>query len=66
MTGTANTETNQTAKTINLPDNTQGVENNPTPTTPEQIPDTVPPIEVPGRPQTPEQVPEKSRQKTPA
>lgn len=75
MLGGANTETNQTPKTINLPDETEGVENPPpsgqAPDEPEQKPEGpgqkpdehIPPVEVPGRPETPEHVPEKSGSK---
>jgi hypothetical protein len=61
MFGDVNTETNQTPRTINLPDKSEGVEN---PPGPEQKPDVhVPPVEVPGRPQTPEHIPEKDQKK---
>lgn len=61
MFGDVNTDTNQTPKTINLPDESGGVEN---PPPPEQPDEQTPPMEVPpGRPTTPEHLPEKSRYK---
>ena len=64
MPGDTNTETNQTPKTIHLPDESQGVENFPSPGQPPAQPapdEHVPPVEVPGRPETPEHVPEKGK-----
>jgi len=56
-----NTDTNQTATTINQPSESVGVENSPS--EPAQTPPEVPPVEVPGRNDTPAHVPEKSRAK---
>lgn len=57
MCADANTETNQTAKTISSPEQSEGIENQPEPN---QKPDEhVPPVEIPGRPETPEHIPEK-------
>ncbi len=65
MPNNVNPDTNQTPKTIHLPDaSAQGVENVPNPNPPGEKPDEhVPPVEVPGRPQTPEHVPEKGNPK---
>lgn len=56
-----NSETNQTSKTIRMPDQSgQGVENRETANGDDDENEHVPPLEVPGREQTPERVPEKS------
>lgn len=59
------TNSNQTPKTINLPDQSEGVENPPgsgEQDQPGQKPDEhVPPVEIPAEPSTPGPVPEKSR-----
>jgi len=65
MPGTSTTETNQTPKTVNLPDLSRGVENRPRqqqgdPKPGEKPNEHVPPVEVPGRQDNPEHVPEKS------
>ena len=55
------TQMNQTSKTINFPEPSDGIENSPDPG--QKPGEHVPPVEVPGREETPEHVPEKSRQK---